>query len=1215
MRTSNTKVQVTFSAPLIFLSSDQWAQIRTSISAQFPLRDVVWKSSSRPAVRTIQALDLNLVGLDTIRDEHASQIPQTLLDKPFLNMYIVTCDDADVYKNTVRKQIKDWHVTVSQRKNQDWLILLVVRPDSRANAGGFFAMKSSVLDRIRADFNSDKRDRCVQIVWSQGVITDPARADLTLKMKEGIMSAFDSAVMQRSEEVKKSESQRQMPGWNFCTFFILKESLASSFMGMSLTDDAILTYSELEASFLHIQTSSLSGQKTISWFGKVINPDPNDDSLPLLDIGKKPYRDLILNNTISVFDFRVYLLAKHCGVLGMSGRVSEMIKKAASFLGGFGQRLKECDAPLDRFFVESWIFSSALNVVSECDKWATLSELDAVSMAAYSAAKGELLELARIQALIGHLPQSPPFSMSLSALAPVGIDSDHPDSSPRTSASQITNKDLLVVFTDREAFDKLYVDITNRAIDMYVKGGRRKFALKLHGSLAALDLHRTRHAQAYQTFTSLPAHYTPHKWTSLSTFMHGRRLDTHTHLGKPHDRDWVETALAFLKGFVEDRIHGEVGMPGETDVEEYVARLLDQIRQDAGELDRAIAVLDHPMLSLELERELAINAEDRDGYFVDVRMHNVLPCDIIVDNVCLFFTGKDSEQLEFSASLQTLLPGMSVVKLFCPNPAIGLFLLDVSEVSISTVKLQWNHRSSIALHTGSSLSKPQPSLVRLPRDYKAVDVQIEPPRCIQLDAPQSLLLTLRSGRNRILKGIIKLSNAAGIQFQTEDAETTLSGLYVEDAAVECTAESLHVSDMEKESKIQVKIPHTYHAATEALKVVVELEYHTLDPESKSPSVRHARFTRQVTTALPLMIQAHDHFRGKSVMSKFTFSTSPGTYQHIRISTTTLRAVQDEQGDLVINGCRSAKRGVTVTPTQPAHFLFRVECDAPRTTYASMHLHISYRLLREEIEGLITAHASSALQARSMPLYLSSEVKDCILKVLEKDGTWLDRYNATKELHVMGKPLPAASGIWDDERLDDIKQVTEAVVESLRVNQIGDIDEGWREVIVPVDLPFKNIVSSACILIHPNRPSETPTDVSYDSTPFYAGQPIAATLTIQSSFHWSGPVMQTAENRTYSMWFEVKEVAKDWLISGRKKGDFVVTDGSVYSVPLTLIPLRHGELSLPQVIIQPLPLTSGEMTMGSMALPSAEVYQVHGAERVLVLPRGGRTTFVVDMNKR
>ena len=34
----------------------------------------------------------------------------------------------------------------------------------------------------------------------------------------------------------------------------------------------------------------------------------------------------------------------------------------------------------------------------------------------------------------------------------------------------------------------------------------------------------------------------------------------------------------------------------------------------------------------------------------------------------------------------------------------------------------------------------------------------------------------------------------------------------------------------------------------------------------------------------------------------------------------------------------------------------------------------------------------------------------------------------------------------------------------------------------------------------------------------------------------------------------------------------------------------------------------------MVVPSCEMYQVHGAEKVLVLPRGGRMTFVVNMGE-
>lgn len=61
----------------------------------------------------------------------------------------------------------------------------------------------------------------------------------------------------------------------------------------------------------------------------------------------------------------------------------------------------------------------------------------------------------------------------------------------------------------------------------------------------------------------------------------------------------------------------------------------------------------------------------------------------------------------------------------------------------------------------------------------------------------------------------------------------------------------------------------------------------------------------------------------------------------------------------------------------------------------------------------------------------------------------------------------------------------------------------------------------------------------------------------------------------------------------------------------LIALHHGELSLPKVVISPISLAE-ETTMGS--LPSIDTYQVHGAEKVLIFPRGGRSTFIVGMGE-
>jgi hypothetical protein len=44
------------------------------------------------------------------------------------------------------------------------------------------------------------------------------------KIKESIVLAFDTAIVEREEEVKRGEAQRMMVGWNFCTWFLLKVS-------------------------------------------------------------------------------------------------------------------------------------------------------------------------------------------------------------------------------------------------------------------------------------------------------------------------------------------------------------------------------------------------------------------------------------------------------------------------------------------------------------------------------------------------------------------------------------------------------------------------------------------------------------------------------------------------------------------------------------------------------------------------------------------------------------------------------------------------------------------------------------------------------------------------------------------------------------------------------------------------------------------------------
>ena len=65
----------------------------------------------------------------------------------------------ETYRTTVKRQIKDWIQHVTQKKVQDWLIIHVVLINPRMADKNLFSMKKSVLERLKADFNTDKRDR------------------------------------------------------------------------------------------------------------------------------------------------------------------------------------------------------------------------------------------------------------------------------------------------------------------------------------------------------------------------------------------------------------------------------------------------------------------------------------------------------------------------------------------------------------------------------------------------------------------------------------------------------------------------------------------------------------------------------------------------------------------------------------------------------------------------------------------------------------------------------------------------------------------------------------------------------------------------------------------------------------------------------------------------------------------------------------------------
>ncbi|KAF2128920.1 hypothetical protein P153DRAFT_317387 [Dothidotthia symphoricarpi CBS 119687] len=326
--------------------------------------------------------------------ERRHQIPG-LRQTPYLKIFLLRCDDSDTYKGTARKQLREWmkdHTPPSQSSSSitqdhhdayEWMIIHVVIPNTPAasqprgsassttgekekgtSASRWTRGTTTILEKIRADFNIVSKtapDRVAQVrlpvekvppqmlppaapVTSPPIAESPqeqerAWVDVLIKFKLLILLTFDLRVTQYEEDIRKNDAQRSFPGWNFNTFFILKEGLARGFESVGLVEDALLGYDELSVGLDTVIRDQANGgsdtqggvmlKHSEDLYEKAIeimqqsqkDEESRNESQPQfhdetpVNAQKKDYRGLILANNISILDFKVYIFARQMSLL------------------------------------------------------------------------------------------------------------------------------------------------------------------------------------------------------------------------------------------------------------------------------------------------------------------------------------------------------------------------------------------------------------------------------------------------------------------------------------------------------------------------------------------------------------------------------------------------------------------------------------------------------------------------------------------------------------------------------------------------------------------------------------------------------------------------------------------------------------------------------------------------------------------------------------
>ncbi|KAJ3206722.1 hypothetical protein HK099_000469 [Clydaea vesicula] len=312
-----------------------WNQIKDEIMRRLPLKNLLWNNPlpGRPP-RTIPELNLNFIKYS--QDIFPKAIPLYNITPFFLHLFLVNCDDSEMYKSVVRKQIQEWLNVIANKKNQEWLIVYVQGQDSKKATTRFLGVGGSVYDKIKSDFFAKK---CIIVKpFGQDNNTSESWQELFDRIKEGVLSSFSQQILWFEEETRKSDSQRLLPGWNYCQYFIIKEGLSFSYELMGQYDDALLQYDELYAQFFQSMT-----EQGAPWFQSFGGHDKGDDCEDILNLKRKPYRDLILQNQITIFDFRIYLFGRQVSLLFRSAQPIEICRRAKIFITNFCRNLHEYD--------------------------------------------------------------------------------------------------------------------------------------------------------------------------------------------------------------------------------------------------------------------------------------------------------------------------------------------------------------------------------------------------------------------------------------------------------------------------------------------------------------------------------------------------------------------------------------------------------------------------------------------------------------------------------------------------------------------------------------------------------------------------------------------------------------------------------------------------------------------------------------------------------
>ncbi|XP_039267443.2 trafficking protein particle complex subunit 10-like [Styela clava] len=293
-----------------------------------------------------------------------------LVTRPYFHVFWTDCNDVDFYRSSVKSEIASWLSELFGNDIFDWLIVIVAGDaSSKSNKPKLALPRTTLADKIKTDFCSKNPDRLYVL---QDPMKDSSKAtdswsSLAAKIASFAVLCLEDAVTKYEDRVRSERERRNEKSWNFCSYFIMQEELAFMFEMLSLYEEALIQYNELDAMFTQYLLNAHAGD-VAHWLSSFTRPITQWRSLSLWRRIDGETRQMLVEDTATLIDIRNYLFARHYHLLVVIGDLKRVTELMHTFLHSTTLELDILEVELPNGAKECWAFMSCMELTQSLSR-------------------------------------------------------------------------------------------------------------------------------------------------------------------------------------------------------------------------------------------------------------------------------------------------------------------------------------------------------------------------------------------------------------------------------------------------------------------------------------------------------------------------------------------------------------------------------------------------------------------------------------------------------------------------------------------------------------------------------------------------------------------------------------------------------------------------------------------------------------------------------